>query len=60
MTRPHSQISSMIKLYRQASASADKVDHERWQRKRISVREGAKRVAGHHFRGVASRPVPPP
>jgi hypothetical protein len=36
MTRPHSQISSMIKLYGQASASANKVDHERWQWKRVS------------------------
>ena len=42
MTRPHSQISSMIKLYGQASAGANKVDHERWQRKRDS--RGGRRV----------------
>ena len=46
MTRPHSQISSMIKLYGQASASANKVDHERWQRKRDSIGGRMRRQAG--------------
>ena len=58
MTRPHSQISSMIKLYGQASASANKVDHERWQRKRVS-RGGRKNDSSHHeFAPLGRDPSP--
>jgi hypothetical protein len=60
MTRPHSQISSMIKLYGQANASANKVDHERWQRERASVGEGFRQLASGHGSLHTWLPLPSP